>query len=157
MRCDPKFTRPLSLTRQLLLWWVRIRVACITGALWAKRGERGILREVRNECEARDEGRRALRTRFALRAKCRVRLAWLCRLELIGEDGKTLALDQELKLFAFGRYVTLFMVPRQEQNWNSFQAPVVQKMDGRPWKQSFSLGNYSSKNRLKRERVDSTL
>ena len=35
----------------------------------------------------------------------------------IGEDGKTLALDQELKLFAFGRYVTLFMVvPRQEHN-----------------------------------------
>ena len=34
----------------------------------------------------------------------------------IGEDGQTLALDQELKLFAFGRYVTLFMVPRQEHN-----------------------------------------
>ena len=32
--------------------------ACITGALWAKRGERDILREARNECEARDEGRR---------------------------------------------------------------------------------------------------
>ena len=27
-------------------------LACITGALWAKRGERGILREARNECEA---------------------------------------------------------------------------------------------------------
>ena len=26
--------------------------ACVTGALWAKRGERGILREARNECEA---------------------------------------------------------------------------------------------------------
>ena len=25
------------------------------GALWAKRGERGILREARNECEARGE------------------------------------------------------------------------------------------------------
>ena len=35
---------------------------------------------------------------------------------IIGDDGKTLALDQELKLFAFGRYVTLFMVPRQECN-----------------------------------------
>ena len=34
----------------------------------------------------------------------------------IGEDGKTLALDQELKLFAFGKYVTLFLVPRQECN-----------------------------------------
>ena len=75
----------------------------------------------------------------------------------IGEDEKTFALDQELKLFAFGRYVTLFMVPRQECNWNSFQASVVQKVDGRPWKQSFSLGSYSSKSRLKRERVDSTL
>ena len=76
---------------------------------------------------------------------------------IIGEDGKTLALDQELKLFAFGKYVTLFLVPRQECNWNSFQASVVQKVDGRPWKQSFSPGNYSSKSRLKRERVDSTL
>ena len=76
---------------------------------------------------------------------------------IIGEDGKTLALDQVLKLFAFGRYVTLFLVPRQECNWNSFQASVVQKVDGRPWKQSFSLGSYSSKSRLKRERVDSTL
>ena len=75
----------------------------------------------------------------------------------IGEDEKTFALDQELKLFAFGRYVTLFMVPRQECNWNSFQASVVQEMDGRPWKQSFSPGSYSSKSRLKRERVDSTL
>ena len=70
----------------------------------------------------RDEGRRTLRTaRFALRAKCRVRLAWLikrllCRLELIGEDGKTLALDKQLKLFAFVKYVTLFLVPRQERN-----------------------------------------
>ena len=35
---------------------------------------------------------------------------------IIGEDGKTLALDQELKLFAFGKYVTLFLVPRQECN-----------------------------------------
>ena len=46
-------------------------VACITGALWAKRGERGILRE------AQDEGRR----------KSSVCLAWLlkrllCRLSL---------------------------------------------------------------------------
>ena len=69
----------------------------------------------------RDEGKRTLRTRFAFRAKCRVRLAWLikrllCRLELIGEDGTTLALDQELKLFAFVKYVTLFLVPRQERN-----------------------------------------
>ena len=34
----------------------------------------------------------------------------------IGENGKTLARDQELKLFAFGKYVTLFLVPRQECN-----------------------------------------
>ena len=32
--------------------------ACITGALWAKRGERDILREARDEHESRDEGRR---------------------------------------------------------------------------------------------------
>ena len=31
---------------------VNLILACITGALWAKRGERGILREARNECEA---------------------------------------------------------------------------------------------------------
>ena len=35
-------------------------LACITGALWAKRGERGILHETRNECKARDEGRRKI-------------------------------------------------------------------------------------------------
>ena len=34
----------------------------------------------------------------------------------IGEDEKTFALDQELKLFAFCKYVTLFLVPRQECN-----------------------------------------
>ena len=27
-------------------------IACVAGALWAKRGERGILRKARNECEA---------------------------------------------------------------------------------------------------------
>ena len=31
---------------------VNLILACITGALWAKLGERGILREARNECEA---------------------------------------------------------------------------------------------------------
>ena len=35
---------------------VLCQIACITGRLWAKRGERGILREARNECEERDEG-----------------------------------------------------------------------------------------------------
>ena len=37
-----------------------LTVACIIGALWANRGERGILREARNECEVRDEGRRKI-------------------------------------------------------------------------------------------------
>ena len=62
-------------------------LACITGALWATRGERSILREARNEWEAFSSPRLALRTRFAPRAKSRVRLAWLikrllCRLLL---------------------------------------------------------------------------
>ena len=33
-------------------------MACITGALWAKRGERALLREAPDECESRGEGRR---------------------------------------------------------------------------------------------------
>ena len=37
------------------------QIACITGTLWAKRGERGILREARNEYEAWDEGRRKVK------------------------------------------------------------------------------------------------
>ena len=32
----------------------------IAGDLWAKRGEHGILREVQNECDARNEGRRKI-------------------------------------------------------------------------------------------------
>ena len=36
-------------------------VACITGALWAKRGKRGILSEARNKREAQDEGRRKIK------------------------------------------------------------------------------------------------
>ena len=31
------------------------------GALWAKRGERSILHEARNECEAKNEGRRKIK------------------------------------------------------------------------------------------------
>ena len=31
------------------------------GALWAKRGERNILHEARNECEAKNEGRRKIK------------------------------------------------------------------------------------------------
>ena len=37
-----------------------MKLTCIAGALSAKRGEGGILREARNECEARDEGKRKL-------------------------------------------------------------------------------------------------
>ena len=52
--------------------------ASIASALWAKRGECGILRE------ARDEGSRiraslALRAGLALRAKCHVHLAWFLK------------------------------------------------------------------------------
>ena len=52
------------------------KIACITGTLLAKGGERCILREARNECKARDESpprtspRLALRTCFAFLAKC---------------------------------------------------------------------------------------
>ena len=35
--------------------------ACITGALWAKRGERAILRETPGDCESRDEAGRMFR------------------------------------------------------------------------------------------------
>ena len=53
----------------------------------AKQGERGILRKVRNGSESRDEkrgkiipsSRLASPTRFSLRAKCRVHLAWLIK------------------------------------------------------------------------------
>ena len=45
--------------------------AGIASALWAKRGECGILRE------ARDEGK--IRASLALRAKCHVHLAWLIK------------------------------------------------------------------------------
>ena len=45
------------------------QLACIKSALWAKRGERGILSEARNVSSPR----------LALRAKCRVRLAWLIK------------------------------------------------------------------------------
>ena len=45
------------------------KIACITGALLAKRGKRGILSETRNVC--------ALRFLFAFCAKYHVRLVWL--------------------------------------------------------------------------------
>ena len=59
-----------------------IFLACMTGALWAKRGERDISRGARHEREAQDEGKRKLK----LRGKYRVRPARLikrlsCRLQ----------------------------------------------------------------------------
>ena len=39
----------------------RADVACMTGALWAKRGERDISRGARHEREARDEGKRKIK------------------------------------------------------------------------------------------------
>ena len=78
-------------------------VACITGALWAKRGEHDISLRARHERGARDEGkgkiklyllllycffafalffsfpRLVLRARVALRAKYHVRPAWLIK------------------------------------------------------------------------------
>ena len=70
-----------SENKESLPWNVSFR---ITGALWVKRGERGIF------SRKRDEGRRKRSERssprLALRAKCRVRLTWLvkrllCRLQ----------------------------------------------------------------------------
>ena len=60
-------------------------LACITGALRAKQGERSNF-EAREEYESRIEGRRKNKALFflssphlAFRAKCRVRLAWLIK------------------------------------------------------------------------------
>ena len=53
------------------------KIACITGALLAKPSERCILREAGDESPYRTSPRLALRTCFALPAKCCVRLAWL--------------------------------------------------------------------------------
>ena len=50
-------------------------VACITGALRAKRHERGVLLRARDKRESRE----FFSPRLALRAKCRVRLAWLIK------------------------------------------------------------------------------
>ena len=51
----------------IILYWKLegfYQIACITGTLWAKRGERFILREARNECEAAYEGRRNIKCLF---------------------------------------------------------------------------------------------
>ena len=64
-------------------------LASITDALWAKRGERGILPEARDEGEENiffSSPHLAIRACLALRVKCHVRLAslikrLLCRLQ----------------------------------------------------------------------------
>ena len=51
------------------LWelkWLPSTLACMTGALWAKRGERDISRGARHEREARDEGKRKIKLYFSL-------------------------------------------------------------------------------------------
>ena len=45
-------------------------LACMTGALWAKRGERDISRGARHEREARDEGKRKIKRLFAVHCSC---------------------------------------------------------------------------------------
>ena len=42
----------------------------MTGALWAKRGERDISRGARHEREARDEGKRKIKRLFAVHCSC---------------------------------------------------------------------------------------
>ena len=67
-------------------FWDILSVACITGALWTKGGERGILREVQTKCEARDEGRRKNEktkkfssSRLTLCTRFCLRLTWLMK------------------------------------------------------------------------------
>ena len=57
-------------------------LACITGALGAKQGERGILGEARNECEVQEEGSSS---------PC-VCLAWLTRLTKVLSLGAKIVL-----------------------------------------------------------------
>ena len=47
-----------------------LSIACMTGALWAKRGERDISRGARYEREARDEGKRKIKRLFAVHCSC---------------------------------------------------------------------------------------
>ena len=47
-----------------------LSIACMTGALWAKRGERDISRGARHEREARDEGKRKIKRLFAVHCSC---------------------------------------------------------------------------------------
>ena len=72
--------------RVLTTFWDILSLACITGALWAKGGERGILREVQNECEAQDKGRRKNKEtkknfppRLTLRTRFCLRLTWIIK------------------------------------------------------------------------------
>ena len=57
-------------------------LASITGALWSKRGESGILPEARDEGEENiffSSPHRAIHACLAVRVKCRVRLASLIK------------------------------------------------------------------------------
>ena len=87
--------------------WLKTR---LTGALWAKRRERRIL------LEARDKGgkknfsspRLAIRARLALRAKCRVRLAWLIKRLLCRRDAHYLILSWDSVPFSFNSVMLTF-------------------------------------------------
>ena len=52
--------RSNSLSHEAHVW--NDFLACMTGALWAKRGERDISRGARHEDEARDEGKRKIKS-----------------------------------------------------------------------------------------------
>ena len=57
---------PWDQRKCLLKRGVRLNVACMTGALWAKRGKCDISRRARHEHEARDEGKRKIKRLFAV-------------------------------------------------------------------------------------------
>ena len=48
----------------------RYKLACMTGALWAKRGEHDISRGPRHEREARDEGKGKIKRLFPVHCSC---------------------------------------------------------------------------------------
>ena len=86
--CSIKITSQCNIGTWSLFY---LKIAFMTGALWAKRGEHDISRGARHEREARDEGKRKMKIKFfsstrlklqapvALRAKYRVRSAWLIK------------------------------------------------------------------------------
>ena len=86
MNCSNKTVKNKVFFAGLVLQFIVI-LACITGALLAKRGNRGILREARNEGRRKKYfceiffffPRFAIRARLALCGKYRVRLARLIK------------------------------------------------------------------------------